>query len=221
MLQCVTNTFPTQSRLKLMGKAADDICKFCTSGVRETLFHWQSECSRFPDARTKVHNDIWSVVFKTIISYLPRVTEWETFLETPVKDIFSSMQHNETHASRQPDGVILRKDTVKYVLIDFTRGYGSTREDLARQEEAKRRAYEGLIQDLRRCHMVEFFQLACGYNGAIAIDTWRALMDCLEVPPKAQDRVLKLAIRAICISFSTMVEIRHSCFRAQQSSQPG
>ena len=64
--------------------------------------------------------------------------------------------------------------------------------------------------------------LACGYNGAIAVDTWRKLMDVLEIPAWAQEQVLRLAVRAICIGFSTMVDIRYGCFSASdQSGQSG
>ena len=70
--------------------------------------------------------------------------------------------------------------------------------------------------------MVGSFPLACGYNGAIAIHTWRALMDRLGIHPTAQDRVLKLAARAICIGVSTMVDISRGCLKATEvSDQPG
>jgi hypothetical protein len=55
------------------------------------------------------------------------------------------------------------------------------------------------MADLRVEHRVEFYLLACGYNGAMAVDTWRKLMDVLEIPALAQERVLRLAVRAICI----------------------
>jgi hypothetical protein len=79
------------------------------------------------------------------------------------------------------------------------------------------------MADLRVEHRVEFYLLACGcYNGSIAVDTWRKLMDVLEIPARAQEGVLRLAVRAICIGFSTMVDIRHGCFRASdQSGQSG
>jgi hypothetical protein len=41
MLQCITNTFPTQSRLCVMKKSTDGLCRFCSS---------QSKCSKFNDA---------------------------------------------------------------------------------------------------------------------------------------------------------------------------
>jgi hypothetical protein len=120
------------------------------------------------------------------------------FKETPVKDIFASMQHHPVHAQGAPYGVFLRRDVVKYFLVDFTRGYGSTREELAQQE---------------------FYPLACSYNRWIAVDTWRKLMDLLEIPALAQERVLRLAVRAICIGFCTMVDIRHGCFRASDRAE--
>jgi uncharacterized sodium:solute symporter family permease YidK len=60
-------------------------------------------------------------------------------------------------------------------------------------------------------HSAVFFPLVSGYNGALAVDTWTAFMDCLDISPKAQDQVLKITIRAICIGFSTMVDIRLGC----------
>ncbi len=223
MLQCITNTSPTQAVLFRMGKSVDSVCRFCSANTSETLFHWQCECSQFGNARTKVHNDIWSEVCKTICAYLPKGSSgWEFFKETPVKDIFSSMQHHPEHARRQPDGVFCDRHEAKYVLVDFTRGYGWTREALAKQEDTKRRAYDQLMRDLQVQHMVEFFPLACGYNGVIAVDTWRAFMDRMDIPPASQDRVLKLAVRAICLGFSAMVDIRHGCRKATEaSSQPG
>ena len=128
------------------------------------------------------------------------------------------MQHHPEHALRQPDGVFLDRHEAKYVLVDFTRGYGWTRDTLAKQEDTKWRAYEQLMADLRRHHMVEFFPLACGYNGAIAVDTWRAFMERLGLDPAAQDRVLKLVVRAICVGFSTMVDIRHGCRKVSEAS---
>jgi hypothetical protein len=90
-------------------------------------------------------------------AYLPKGFQWEFLKETPVKDIFTSMQHHPEHALRRPDGVFLRRATAKYVLVDFTQCHSSTREDLAKQEQTKREAYEGLTSDLQVQHIVEFF----------------------------------------------------------------
>jgi hypothetical protein len=129
------------------------------------------------------------------------------------------MQHHPVHAQRTPDGVFLRKDLVKYVLVDFTQGYGSTREDLAKKEHTRAGAYEGLMAELRVQHRVEFYSLPCCYNAvrSIVVNTWRKLMAIFEIPALAQERVLELAVRATCIGFPTMVGIRHGCFRSGQS----
>ena len=74
MLQCITNTFPTQSRLVQMGIAGSAGCPFCTN-EHESLFHWQQECTQFGDARTKVHNNIWTAVFQAIGQFLPKDVE--------------------------------------------------------------------------------------------------------------------------------------------------
>jgi hypothetical protein len=74
MLQCITNTFPTCFRLHIMHKSEDRQCKFCSEGKLNTLYHWQCECTRFHDALTEVHNNIWSEVLKAICSHLSKHT---------------------------------------------------------------------------------------------------------------------------------------------------
>ena len=208
MLQCITNTFPTQSRLNLWGKSVDSICRFCPDNKLETLFHWQCDCKRFHDARSLVHNNIWSAVSQAVCSHLS--DDWEFFRETRINRIFTSMQGDD-HGERQPDGLFSRKSDVKYVLVDFNRGYGSTRQELHKQEDTKHVSYAPVMTALSTQHSAVFFPLVSGHNGALAVDTWTAFMDCLDISPKAQDQVLKITIRAICIGFSTMVDIRLGC----------
>ena len=47
--------------------------------------------------------------------------------------------------------------------------------------------------------------------GKIAEDTWRAFMTCLGSDDDAQLKVLSIAAHALCVGFSTMVDIRFSC----------
>lgn len=134
-----------------------------------------------------------------------------------MRDIFSDV--GPDFANLRPDGVFLRESDVKYVMVDFTRGYGSSREDLQKHEEEKCGKYASLVETLKRTHTVEFFPLACTYNGAIAEDSWRKLMECLEIDSsKAQDKVLKTATKAICMGFSTMVDIRLGCLTQNRLS---
>ena len=70
MLQCVTNSFQTQSRLYQMGKAQLTDCPFC-GNTPENLWHWQQVCPQFNNAHTKVHDDIWTEVLAAILKHLP------------------------------------------------------------------------------------------------------------------------------------------------------
>jgi hypothetical protein len=93
----------------------------------------EKEASR-SEARSGLEQER-SAVSQAICSHLD--DDWEFFMETRIKRIFHSMQGNTTDGERQPDGVFSRKSDVKHVLVDFNRGYGSTRQDLHKQEETK------------------------------------------------------------------------------------
>ena len=85
MLQCLTETFPTQSRLALMKKVSSPKCRSCTMDKEDNLFHWLQECPKFHDARTKVHHNIWAEVYEAIVSHLPK--DWQAFKETPLRSM--------------------------------------------------------------------------------------------------------------------------------------
>ena len=67
---------------------------------------------------------------------------------------------------------------------------------------------------------MEFFPLVASYNGAIAEDTWRSFMDRLELDDKSQTKVLYTAAQALCVGFSTMVDIRLSSFANIPAGRP-
>jgi len=125
------------------------------------------------------------------------------------------------YADRQQDSTFLEVNTVTYVMVDLTRGYGHKREHLLTHESRKREVYTQMLQSLRERHTIKFFPLACTYNGAIAEDTWRAFMDRLGLDAKAQIEVLQAAAKAICLSFSTMVDIRHGALLNHTSHTSG
>lgn len=213
MLQCITNTYPTKARLYQMSKARVPTCPFCSLGKQETLFHWQQECPKFHDARTKVHDDIWSAVYGAICKQLPK-GKFVTYKETTIGNApFDIPPEFAELRQRRPDGMFVVYYERYWTIVDFTRGHGNTREDLRRLEERKQQKYADLIAAIRMRHAnVEFFPLATSYNGAIAEDTWREFMTRLGLDDKAQSQVLYTAAHALCIGFSTMVDIRLSCF---------
>ncbi len=94
-------------------------------------------------------------------------------------------------------------------MVDLVRRCGSSRQDLQNHEVRKHVIFADLLQELRKQHTVQFFPLACTYNGAIAEDTWRAFMTTLGLDDKAQLNVLRTAAKAICLGFCAMVDIRH------------
>ena len=55
---------------------------------------------------------------------------------------------------------------------------------------------------------VKFYPLVSSYNCAIAVDTWHECMTELGLTAKDQHAVLLTAVKAICIGFSTMTDIR-------------
>ena len=101
MLQCLTNTFPTPSQLALMQRAANPNCRSCTMDTHDTLFHWLQVCPKFHDARTRVHNDIWSAVYNAILQHLPK--GWQAFKETPLRGMLTFSSLDVVSADRQPD----------------------------------------------------------------------------------------------------------------------
>ena len=220
MLQCITNTYPTKARLRRMGKTRTAECPFCASGKNETLFHWQQECPRFHDARTKVHDDIWSAVYGAICGLLKPNT-YTTYKETTIgRAPFNIPSEHATLKERKPDGMFVLTYERHWTIVDFTRGNGNTREDLRLLEDRKRRKYARLLAVIRERHAcVEFFPLVTTYNGAIAEDTWRAFMTRLGLDDDAQHKVLSIAAHALCVGFSTMVDIRFSCLEHTPSGR--
>ena len=82
MLQCITNTYPTQSRLYQMGKLA---ARHAGSAVRVRQRHCitgsrSAESLQMPGRRSTM--DIWSEVFPAICCHLPK--GWQGFKETPI-----------------------------------------------------------------------------------------------------------------------------------------
>jgi hypothetical protein len=55
------------------------------------------------------------------------------------------------------------------------------------------------------------------YHCAIAEDAWRACLDRLGIDSKAQEEILLTAVKAICIEFSSMVNIRYGSLNNMHS----
>jgi hypothetical protein len=168
-----------------------------------------------------VHDDVWSAVYGAIRSLLP-TGKFVTYKETTIAN--APLDIPQAHAAlkdRKLDGMFVLDYERHWTIVDFTRGSGNTREELRRLEDKKRSKYADLLAAIRVNHAnVEFFPLAASYNGAIAEDTWRAFLDRLGLDEKAQHKVLYTAAQALCVGFSTMVDIRLSSFAHNPAGRP-
>jgi hypothetical protein len=85
-----------------MGKARRTRCFLCPMGEPETLFHWQQDrrtvCPRFHDARTKVYDDIYSVIRSHLLE-----GKFTTYKETRIGSDFTNIFHeDDSFESRSP-----------------------------------------------------------------------------------------------------------------------
>jgi hypothetical protein len=199
--------------LQVIGKSNTAACPFC-SHPEETLWHWQQDCPQFSDARTKVHDDIWAEVYKAILPHLP--AETEAYKETTIgmTDLrFTGLRTTEQEKVRlnglKPDGIFFNRQKFEWTLVDYTRSSGNARDELNQAEQAKMVTYGPVADAWKDVKKVEVFPLASSYNGALAEDTWRRCMDRLGIDGKKQELILLTAVRAICVGFSSMVDIRY------------
>ncbi len=153
------------------------------------------------------------MVLQAIRQYMPKhfVFHDNTHLEdTNLR--FTDLQptaRNRLLNSLKPDGIFFNEDTCEWTIVDYTRSSGSTRLKLRAAEERKEAKYSPIVQAWQGHKSVKLFPLASSYNGAIAEDTWRTCLTRLGVEGEYQDHVLTAAVRAICIGFSSMADIRN------------
>jgi hypothetical protein len=155
-------------------------------------------------------------VFDAIRTNLCEDYDW--YKETTIGD--TPLQAPQALKNLRPDGIFVNTINRQWTLVDYTRGSGWDRAALQQSETRKQNHYAQLVTELRKHHAsVELFPLASTYNGAIAEETWRALMTRLELSPQTQNQVLHIAIKHICIAFSDMVDIRHSALSNTRQHQ--
>jgi ribonuclease HI len=208
-LQVLTNTYPTQSLLCKMGVEDTDECPFCHNG-RETLFHWQSECTQFSNARTQVHDEVWKAAWNYITAALSAEEGWTTFRETTIRE--TPLKYaSPTTGLRKPDGILYCPKQDKWILLDLTRGRAANVTDFERARRLKEEDYKDLIADLRsQGQEVKFFALPVSYDAAIDVKQWtEALGVVLEKGKGRMDRLLEICSRQLMLGIDTMVEARN------------
>jgi hypothetical protein len=198
-----------------MGKAATAACPFCSEET-ETLGHWQQECVQFADARNKVHDDVWTAVYKSILRHLPKGVEGYKETTIGMTDLrFTDLQTGLNVL--KPDGIFFNRTTCEWTIVDYTRSSGDTREELSKAEQHKVDTYGPVVTAWEQLKLVKFYPLASTYHCAIAEDAWLACLDRLGIDSKAQEEILLTAVKAICMGFSSMVDIRYGALNNMHS----
>jgi hypothetical protein len=222
-LQILSNTFPTTRRLHVIGIEATDICPYCTSNVPETTTHWQSECPCFSEARTLVHNNIWTAIWHELTDATRR-EGWVGYRETRIID--TEMKYTvAASANRQPDGILHQPSTNTWILYDFTRTSGYTVEDMQSAREGKESSYAQLLEDLRTSqpegHRVLFFPIVSSYTGAIDTAGWTKAMQkpFAKMTPKCLTKILRAGITQLLLGTDTMATARIKAPKVQDPVQ--
>jgi hypothetical protein len=183
-----------------MGKAATAACPFCSEET-ETLGLWQQECVQFADARTKVHDDVWTAVYKSILRHLPQGVEG--YKETTIGITDLRFTDSTGLHVLKPDGIFFNRTTCKWTIVDFSHSSGNTLEELSKAEQHK-------VDTHVRWEQPKLGESpsASTYHCAIAEDALRACLDRIDINSKAQEEIL---------GFSSMVDIRYGALNNMHS----
>jgi ribonuclease HI len=208
-LQVLTNTYPTQSLLHKMGIEKSDRCPFCPN-ASETLFHWQSECPQFSNARTQVHDEVWKAAWNYITAALSQDKGWIHFREKTIGET-PLLFDNAESGKRKPNGIIYCPTQAKWMLFDLTRGRAAGPQDFLNSRLTKEENYKDLVEDLRaQGQEVEFYALPVSYDAAIDVPSWEAAMKPIfESSGAVLNRLLEICSRQLILGIDTMVEARN------------
>ena len=166
-MQHVTRTLPVNSYLHRIGKHPTGDCDWC-AGKRETITHFQTECSEHHGARHAAHNLIW----QTLLAGLERhaAPGWKFYRETtfdnlPFEFDWKDMEELADEEDRQPDGVAYHAVSKKLYLLEFTRAMDHSH-TLGEAAEKKGKQYTKAMVAFRKSQ-----RRMGGPGDRIAIDT--------------------------------------------------
>ena len=123
-MQHITRTLPVNSYLHRIGKHSTGECELCSCGKRETLTHFQTECTELHAARHAAHNLVW----QTLLAGIETAAQpgWKFFRETTFDNLpfdfdWADIAEVAEQEDRQPDGVAYHAASKKLYLLEFTR----------------------------------------------------------------------------------------------------
>ena len=102
---------------------------------------------------------------------------------------------------RRPDGVFLNWKERVFHILEFTRPYDSTREDLLRTDENKRNKYQPMHSKIMaqlqpHSWKGEVIALSIGVRGTVLEDHWQTALDKLDVPKTKHQGIMSRAVGA-------------------------
>ena len=102
---------------------------------------------------------------------------------------------------RRPDGVFLNWKERVFHILEFTRPYDSTREDLLRTDENKRNKYQPMHSKIMaklqpHSWKGEVIALSIGVRGTVLEDHWQTALDKLDVPKTKHQGIVSRAVGA-------------------------
>ena len=154
-MQHVTRTLPVNSYLHQIGKHINGECEWC-AGKRETITHFQTECSEFHGARHAAHNLVWQTLLAGIEKHA--APGWKFYRETTFDNLpfdfdWKDVQEVAEEEDRQPDGVAYHAASKKLYLLEFTRAMDHSHtlgEATARKGKQYTKAMEAFRRNQRR-----------------------------------------------------------------------
>lgn len=209
MIQYMTCRIPTNSYLSHFTNQHPD-CDLCKQ-ARETICHLQCLCPKLEEARCKVHNDGFNVVWSHINKHMPK-GKWEGAREKSIQNI-PNLIIPPIHARRRPDAYLYKNNTL--LMLDYTRGHGRTKQDLDTRREEKEQQYKDMLLDLKNKNptwTIELIVLHVSYGAAIDIEHWNTQIEKIldpETNSKTLDSLIEQVIIQTSTSFSEMIDIRN------------
>jgi len=156
LLQARGFAFPTGTIIaRNKATASKAKCQLCKDKT-DTHCHRTMECAEVKDARQKMHNDIAGTLITTMAHELQRMKPRPT-IDTHLEPTVESLWTHSPMAIRsfKPDGVIWVQETTqsnrrsRIVILEFTRTYTITENEMNEAQATKRNAYHNLMTYLK------------------------------------------------------------------------
>jgi hypothetical protein len=214
--------FPSNSWLHKCKLRTTPYCELCPC-TNATTGHIQCDCPKLADARTQVHNTIWTALWEGL-SKTAGKHGWETAKEATIKE--TDFKHRKPMELRRPDGIMIRQTEARtdVLLLDLTRCRGYNRKSFHDAITRKEEGYRELMEDLKKAnpgHRFRMIPLPVGSTGNIAELQWKELCHAIGMEDKEQKKLLGKATEEACKAFTYMVDIWRTAQQHQQEEAGG